>query len=385
MTTSKKTTTNRTTRRVRLGGWFSLALCLVLTFAAIASWDSRANGQDASAPVGFAESATDQNDPGRYRIVANGVVEDGATGIRRNVPGIQMGQASEQALATLDQFDEPVDLRNDLRDGLGPRPVRLRMDAIDVDTEVLPIGLDQHRALVVPKRSDITGWWSGGSVPGESGPTVIVGHFDSKSAAGVFERLKDAKAGDRVVVEQSDGSAFVYRVQLVERLSKSAFPSEKVYGPTSASTLRLVTCGGKFDRSTGHYVDNTIVYADLLSVSDGPEDAFPMKISPVLGMVPIANVVPSTTTTATTTSTVTTTAAPTTAAPTTDAAAAVPTTATVPTVPSVPTTSTVVAASSPPVVAIEPALASAPPTTPDPQPSATAPAPPTPSPSVPSA
>ena len=195
----------------------------------------------------------------------------------------------------------------------------------------------------------------------------------------MFEHLKDAKVGDRIVVEQSDGSAFVYSVQLVERLSKSAFPSEKVYGPSAASTLRLVTCGGKFDRSTGHYVDNTIVYADLLSVSDGPEDAFPMKISPVLGMVPIATIVASTTTTIT--STTTTPTLITTAAPSTDAAAAVPTTATVP------TPATVIPAASPPVVAIEPVVASAPPTTIDQQqPSSTVPAPPTPaSPSEPSA
>jgi hypothetical protein len=27
--------------------------------------------------------------------------------------------------------------------------------------------------------------------------------------------------------------------------------------------LRLVTCGGAFDRSTGHYTDNVIVFASL--------------------------------------------------------------------------------------------------------------------------
>jgi hypothetical protein len=35
-----------------------------------------------------------------------------------------------------------------------------------------------------------------------------------------------------------------------------------VFGRKSRiSVLRLVTCSGNFDRSTGHYVDNTIVYA----------------------------------------------------------------------------------------------------------------------------
>jgi hypothetical protein len=29
--------------------------------------------------------------------------------------------------------------------------------------------------------------------------------------------------------------------------------------------LRLITCGGSFDRATGHYRDNVIVYATMVS------------------------------------------------------------------------------------------------------------------------
>jgi hypothetical protein len=35
-----------------------------------------------------------------------------------------------------------------------------------------------------------------------------------------------------------------------------------VYGRTAGATLRLITCSGTFDRSSGHYLDNTVVYAD---------------------------------------------------------------------------------------------------------------------------
>ena len=297
-------TTFRTTRRIRAGGWFSLALCLGLTCASIASWKNRSTAQASGfdAPVGFAESSTDQNSPGRFRIVADGVVEDGATGIRRNVPNIKMGRAGEEALATLDLGTKTIDERPDLRRGEGPRPIRLRVVSIGVDSDVVPIGIDQNRALVVPKRSDIAGWWSGGSAPGEKGPTVIVGHYDSKISAGVFEHLKDTKEGARILVERSDRSVFAYEVTLVQRLSKTSFPTQSVYGPTSSSTLRLVTCGGKFDRSTGHYVDNTIVYAELVSVDETGAGDDPEKISPFIGV----GTSTSTTTTSSTTSTSTT-------------------------------------------------------------------------------
>lgn len=39
------------------------------------------------------------------------------------------------------------------------------------------------------------------------------------------------------------------------------FPTEEVYGPTPDVELRLITCGGEFDRSERSYEDNTVVFA----------------------------------------------------------------------------------------------------------------------------
>ena len=163
-----------------------------------------------------------------------------------------------------------LDVRPDRRDGRGARPARLRVSSIRVDATVEPIGLDLSNALAVPTKVEVTGWWSGGYAPGEIGPTVIVGHLDSKTAPGVFAHLSDANEGDAVIVDGSDGSTYTYQVVNVERLKKTAFPTDSVYGKTDRPTLRLVTCGGKFDETTHHYVDNVIVYADLRIVRPGP-------------------------------------------------------------------------------------------------------------------
>ena len=40
-------------------------------------------------------------------------------------------------------------------------------------------------------------------------------------------------------------------------------PTDDVYYPTLTPALRLVTCGGQFDYSTGHYRSNIIVFATL--------------------------------------------------------------------------------------------------------------------------
>lgn len=49
----------------------------------------------------------------------------------------------------------------------------------------------------------------------------------------------------------------------VALVPKTGFPTREVYGPTSYAALRLITCGGHYDRRTG-YADNVIVYAHLV-------------------------------------------------------------------------------------------------------------------------
>jgi hypothetical protein len=44
-----------------------------------------------------------------------------------------------------------------------------------------------------------------------------------------------------------------------------ALPTERIWNRTSEPVLRLITCGGSFDRSSGHYRDNIIVFAGATS------------------------------------------------------------------------------------------------------------------------
>ena len=98
-------------------------------------------------------------------------------------------------------------------------------------------------------------------MPGQIGPAVVVGHVDSWQGPGVFWRLHELHAGDPVDVPRSDGTTAHLVVDSVESFDKNAFPSERVYRPTSGPTLRLVTCGGAFDRGAHSYVDNIVVFA----------------------------------------------------------------------------------------------------------------------------
>jgi hypothetical protein len=142
-------------------------------------------------------------------------------------------------------------------------PRGIEIPAIGVSAPVIRLGLNSDRTLQVPKRSEEAGWYGAGPRPGERGPAVIVGHVDSKTGPAVFYRLKELKPGDQIVIRRVNRSTARFTVNGLERWPKASFPTRRVYGPTRGAVLRLVTCSGTFNSSTGHYVDNTIVFASL--------------------------------------------------------------------------------------------------------------------------
>jgi sortase (surface protein transpeptidase) len=140
-------------------------------------------------------------------------------------------------------------------------PVRVRVPAIGVDSELLRLGTDATGALVPPEDFQRAGWFAAGAVPGDVGPAVVAGHVDSVDGPAVFSRLDDLVPGDEVLVDRKDGTTAYFTVTGVGRYPKNDFPTEVVYGPTPRAELRLVTCGGDFDRSRRSYVDNVVVFA----------------------------------------------------------------------------------------------------------------------------
>jgi sortase (surface protein transpeptidase) len=77
----------------------------------------------------------------------------------------------------------------------------------------------------------------------------------------VFYRLSELRRGDQVYVRRSDGTMVLFRVTTAQTYLKNQFPTQTVYGPTPDAELRLITCSGTFDSTTGHYLSNIVVYA----------------------------------------------------------------------------------------------------------------------------
>lgn len=142
-------------------------------------------------------------------------------------------------------------------------PVRIDVASIGASAAVDPLGLNRDGSLAVPKDFRRAGYYTGRALPGETGPAIIVAHVGSRRGPAVFARLSQIRPGAEVVVTRADKSRLVFIVDRLERHPKKAFPTEAVYGPTPDATLRLITCGGTFDQSTGHHRDNYIAFAHL--------------------------------------------------------------------------------------------------------------------------
>jgi sortase (surface protein transpeptidase) len=142
-------------------------------------------------------------------------------------------------------------------------PVSLAIPAIGVSTKLIHLGLTSTGALQVPGSTAVAGWYTGSPAPGAIGSAVIAGHVDSYQGPGVFYRLRLMRPGNQIYVRQADGKLAIFKVSTVKEYPKSGFPTDAVYGPTPTPTLRLITCGGTFDFSTGHYLSNIIVFATL--------------------------------------------------------------------------------------------------------------------------
>jgi sortase (surface protein transpeptidase) len=146
-------------------------------------------------------------------------------------------------------------------------PVSITIPAIGVSAPVTELGLNADGSLATPPLSNLnlTGWYKYGPSPGQQGPAVIVGHIDSTAGPSVFFRLRYLTDGDKISVTLADGKTAVFAVTGMQQTAKTAFPTSEVYGHLSYAGLRLITCGGVFDYSTGHYLSNVIVYARAVS------------------------------------------------------------------------------------------------------------------------
>ena len=222
--------------------------------------DDGNSSYDASAPAATATASP----PGTP--VAGGAGGDEAASGDGGSPGAATAPAGvpEGSATGDDAIVEPPGVEESLTPS---PPTAVRIPAIDVDSPLIGLGLDDDGAMEVPQGPDPAGWYTGGPTPGALGPSVIAGHVTWNGKDGVFRRLESLNRGDRVEVDRSDGRTAIFEVTRVEEYDKTRFPTDEVYGIADSAVLRLITCGGVFDGD--RYSSNVVAYAKLVGAREG--------------------------------------------------------------------------------------------------------------------
>ena len=145
-------------------------------------------------------------------------------------------------------------------------PLLLSIPTLGLSTRLIDLGLEKDGTVEVPSDPDRAGWFRLGTVPGERGSAVILGHVDSLTGPAVFAELSSMRRADRVTVSMSDDSVVTFEVDRVVTYANADFPADLVYaGKRRVPELNLVTCGGVYDRDRGGYQSNVVVFTRRIS------------------------------------------------------------------------------------------------------------------------
>jgi sortase family protein len=146
-------------------------------------------------------------------------------------------------------------------------PLRVDIPDLAVQAPVVPRGLDAQGAVDPPPydQPGVVGWYRAGVAPGAAGTALFVGHVDTESKPAVFYRLGSLRPGAVVRVVRDDGRVAEFTVEDVKVLARDGFDARQAYGAREPgrAELRLITCGGSYDRASRTYSANVVVSAYL--------------------------------------------------------------------------------------------------------------------------
>ncbi|MGW4290167.1 class F sortase [Streptomyces sp. NPDC004673] len=146
-------------------------------------------------------------------------------------------------------------------------PQRVDIPQLAVQAPVVARGLDSRGGIDPPPfdQPGVVGWYGAGTTPGAAGTALLVGHVDTETRPAVFYRLSTLEPGETVRVVRADGKVARFTIDDVEVLPADHFDAERAYGTRhpGRAELRLITCGGTYDRTSRTYTANVVVSAYL--------------------------------------------------------------------------------------------------------------------------
>ncbi|MCF3135756.1 class F sortase [Streptomyces olivochromogenes] len=187
----------------------------------------------------------------------------------REVTDVPMGISGGPTTGDVAAVGRPAeaDLPPAVKPLTGALPQRIDIPELGVQAPVVGRGLDAQGAVDPPPfdQAGTVGWYAGGVKPGAVGTAVMVGHVDTETRPAVFYKISTMRPGETVRVIRDDGKVAEFTVDDVRVLPRAGFDAQQAYGSRQSdrAELRLITCGGTFDRTSHSYTANVVVSAYL--------------------------------------------------------------------------------------------------------------------------
>jgi len=148
-------------------------------------------------------------------------------------------------------------------------PVRLIIPIINVDSAIEDAFITPDGRMDVPSGSKNVAWFALGPRPGNTGSSVIGGHFGIRDGTPfVFYDLNKLKIDDRIYIVDDEGVVRVFAVSLIKSFDRDADSTTVFTSHDGAAHLNLITCEGVWNKVDDTYPSRLVIFTDLVSITD---------------------------------------------------------------------------------------------------------------------
>ncbi|MBN1162573.1 class F sortase [Patescibacteria group bacterium] len=168
--------------------------------------------------------------------------------------------AAESTLSLEESVFEPF------LDPLYTRPKSLEIESLDIEIELVAIGVDSNGTMETPSSWDEGGWYKKGAMPGQRGNMIVNAHYDDNyGRPAAFWNLKNANVGDKVLVVDEYNRIFHYSITDIFQVNIDDPDKLDVLDSEGSKTsLTMITCGGYWIPGKSTYNRRLVVTAELV-------------------------------------------------------------------------------------------------------------------------
>jgi LPXTG-site transpeptidase (sortase) family protein len=145
-------------------------------------------------------------------------------------------------------------------------PRFIKIPKLGINAPIVSVGLDRDGSVGTPSNIYEAAWYNGSAKPGTNGASFIDAH-SSASGGALFGHLDRLTNGDKIQVQNGDGSTITYQVMSVQIVPKDSVDMASMLRPFGSTSkgLNLITCQGNWIDSEKTLTHRVLVYTQQVS------------------------------------------------------------------------------------------------------------------------